>query len=502
MDALNIQDNPWLSGLALITLAGLFLTLFTFASGSRINFPPNRKASTSQTPPLSISPEKKIPPAQKPSAPAPNPNPLSTLPPQRRHTLKALLPNVPYIEIPEDEILRHILPMIANWTECASTLARGEKGLQVYTPTGFSITEIEALGDFPDYALLSGVPLPTKYEGFDIERALPRPYRPFRWAYHQTMSLTKLEPDWWLELENTYRTRIAQRKALFAKHNDGVLDSLPGSELACKELMEMVVQFLCTRYPQYFTLVDKRVLVNRILGTEQDVRSKPPLEILMDNVPEDFGIMLRDDVSGNYFLRAGVICSSMGWNVKSKVGLQLHRIHDEIPDYMEKMRFSMDRFFTKMPTDKPIQRGSWGLEIGQPLHMPPGDPHEKLRTVQDPNLKLEDCHLRIDWQTLRRLPLSGAIAFNFKALFTPVAEFRDEPCVPALLAKVMKEGKENLMKYKGTMHVEHVVLPKLEEWAIEQEDKGLAPKDWEVATLDDSPWFKGWQDKWHRQQGF
>lgn len=56
-----------------------------------------------------------------------------------------------------------------------------------HTPTGFSIDEIKALGDFPDYAELSGVPLPEPYFEFDIDKALPRPYRPFRWAYHQTM---------------------------------------------------------------------------------------------------------------------------------------------------------------------------------------------------------------------------------------------------------------------------------------------------------------------------
>lgn len=155
-----------------------------------------------------------------------------------------------------------------------------------------------------------------------------------------------------------------------------------------------------------------------------------------------------------------------------------------------------------MPADKPIQRGSWGLEVGEPLYMPQGDPHEVLRLSQDPALKLEDCNLRVDWQTLRRLPLSAAVVFNFKALFTPVTEFRDEPGVPALAATVLKHGKKNLMEYKGTWHVEHVVLPNLEKWAQEQEESGLVPKGWEVATLEESPWFKGWQDKWHRQQGF
>lgn len=156
--------------------------------------------------------------------------------------------------------------------------------------------------------------------------------------------MTKLETDWWIELESTYKNRIAQRKELYAKNGKEVLDAMPGSELACKELMEMVLQFICARYPQYFTLVDKRVLQNKILGTEQDVTAMPPLEVLLENVPEDFAVMLRDEKTGFYFLRAAVICSALGWNVASKIGKQLHEIHEPIPEYKEKMQFSMDRY--------------------------------------------------------------------------------------------------------------------------------------------------------------
>ncbi len=169
--------------------------------------------------------------------------------------------------------------------------------------------------------------------------------------------MTKLETDWWIELESTYKSRIAQRKELFAKNGKAVLDALPGSVLACKELMEMVLQFICTRYPQHFTLMDNRILHNRILGTEQDIRAKPPLEVLLDNVPEDFALMLRDDETGYYFLRAAVICSALGWNVGSKIGKQLHQIHEPIPDYKEKMQFSMDRCASQPESYYPLLIG-------------------------------------------------------------------------------------------------------------------------------------------------
>lgn len=134
--------------------------------------------------------------------------------------------------------------------------------------------------------------------------------------------------------------------------------------------------------------------------------------------------------------------------------------------------------------------------------MPPGDSHESLRSIQDPTHDISRCNLRVDWQTLRRLPLSGAIVFNFKALFTPVAEFKDEPYVPSLLLKVLKEGKRSLMEYKGTWHTEHVVIPALEHYEKDQVENGVIEKDWVPHTLDQSPFFPGWEEKWHMKQGF
>ena len=69
------------------------------------------------------------------------------------------------------------------------------------------------------------------------------------------------------------------------------------------------------------------------------------------------------------------------------------------------------------------------------------------------------------------------------------------------------------MEYKNTWHVEHKALPALAQWAAEQLEKGKSGEEGgvlgegqgeggEVRTLEESPWFPGWEAKWHRQQGF
>lgn len=145
-----------------------------------------------------------------------------------------------------------------------------------------------------------------------------------------------------------------------------------------------------------------------------------------------------------------------------------------------------------MPCEKPIQRGSWGLEIGRPLFLQPGHPHFSFRETQLPDLEVKDIYLSVDWQTLRRLPRCRAIVFNFKALFTPMAQLRNEPYIPRLLVKILKEGKESFMDYKRFFHVQHKVIPTLEAWVREQELKGWVSKDWKERTLDEDPFFPGW----------
>jgi hypothetical protein len=41
----------------------------------------------------------------------------------------------------------------------------------------------------PDFAHLTGFPHPKPVHGFNIAHARPRPYRPFRWEYHQNMCM-------------------------------------------------------------------------------------------------------------------------------------------------------------------------------------------------------------------------------------------------------------------------------------------------------------------------
>lgn len=123
------------------------------------------------------------------------------------------------------------------------------------------------------------------------------------------------------------------------------MDELPGSQAASKECMQMVIQYLCQRYPILFQYDNwTGMFTNRILGSKTDITTVHPLIFLMDNIPEDFFITQQDNETGLYRLTAGVACSAVGWNIGEKMGKPLNQIHTPVPDYKEKLEFSMDRY--------------------------------------------------------------------------------------------------------------------------------------------------------------
>lgn len=177
--------------LAALLVAALVFTLVTYLASSktqrqtvinRLSFSSKRRPSSTRTPPRSLSPAKK---ERVPS----DPNEVTyenVFPPSRRCAL-AELDSKTITSLKQSR--EHLVQSPRDSRTACAPLDQSYAGLakNAYTPCEFSTEEIKALGDFPDYATLSGVPLPQPYHGFNLETALPRPYRPFRWAYHQTM---------------------------------------------------------------------------------------------------------------------------------------------------------------------------------------------------------------------------------------------------------------------------------------------------------------------------
>lgn len=143
---------------------------------SRFRFP-RRKTNGALTPPRSISPDK---------VPISQPGNDELFPPHRREALAELPSSAMRGPGKSAKELSQLPPDYSKLTP-DKAVCNTDDLFDHTTATGFTVEEIRRLGDFPDYATLSDIPLPSEYKKFDIKTALPRPYRPYRWPYFQTM---------------------------------------------------------------------------------------------------------------------------------------------------------------------------------------------------------------------------------------------------------------------------------------------------------------------------
>lgn len=172
-------------------------------------------------------------------------------------------------------------------------------------------------------------------------------------------------------MDNNYLTRITLRKDVLRDHHDTVVQALPDVKSAVDELYTFLIgTYLPTRFPTMFTN-SPRGLLNRVtsqylpLQPSQDaVRS---LEIIGENLDDDFLILLPSEDGDGYVLKGYVTCFPAGFNTKEKLGLKLRDIHTPVPGYKQKLELSMDRFFEKLEVGRVVKRSNWSINTEERL---------------------------------------------------------------------------------------------------------------------------------------
>jgi hypothetical protein len=121
--------------------------------------------------------------------------------------------------------------------------------------------------------------------------------------------------------------------------------------------------------------------------------------------------------------------------------------HDSLPvaQFNEKLLKSVERHLIRFPPHEPFERTSWEIADDRNLFrhaiadLGPDEP-------VDPRIAPEDLWLRLDTQTLRKLPRTRGIVFGVHPVMARFSDFADAPLVPALLERVHREADPVLMQ--------------------------------------------------------
>jgi len=235
-----------------------------------------------------------------------------------------------------------------------------------------------------------------------------------------SMGTHALDLGRWLVVDDRRETELALKAGLLAEHHEEVVAALPGSEAAGSEVAEAVGTWLAEHHPG--------------LPLPPVPHGLHPVDAAGRRVQED--LCLMEEVAGEWVLTAASVCFPSHWRIAEKLGRSVAAIHAPVPHYDDELRNRVDTFFSRLRTERPVWRRNLSIHSHADLFRP--EPHESPESFGGGTFgdrrDLDGVWLRSEYQTLRRLPRSGAVVFTIRTQVCPAAVLVDRPAVATALA--------------------------------------------------------------------
>jgi len=271
----------------------------------------------------------------------------------------------------------------------------------------------------------------------------------------------------WLEPDAAMAAQLAEKQRLFASQRDAVFATLPGSEGAQAELLALLAEYLPGQFPHLWQREGDAL---HILPTGARIPlpgGERPLLTAAQLVQDDLLLLQRDE--DGWRLAAASLSFPSSWVLREKIGKVLDQIHEPVPGFGPGTRSAqiMARMFDAARPETPMIRWNFSLYGDDRLFHPdvsgPGERRFGDGERADPVL------MRVERQTLRKLPETGAIAFTIRISLDPIERLesheRGAEIAASLIEQVASLTPEQL-DYKGLTLEKDRVLARLGEICV------------------------------------
>jgi len=185
-------------------------------------------------------------------------------------------------------------------------------------------------------------------------------------------------------------------------------------------------------------------LVEAASGRKGDPRF-PPLYAAARLVADDLCLMEKRD-DGNWTLTALSLSAATFFTASGVVGKHLSALHGPVPTFEDRLLSRVSRIFDGLRPDLILQRRNWTVVNTEALHTPdPAPIRARIAGIADPAAEL---FVRVERQTLRRLPLTGGALFAIRVWRHPLGALRDDPTRLAAFARAWRSAGPDFRDYK------------------------------------------------------
>lgn len=266
----------------------------------------------------------------------------------------------------------------------------------------------------------------------------------------------------WIDVDSNFDAYIAEKKRLYTDEFLNVLVAMPGTEDAQSEVLNLL-QAHFSENPSLKRMAEPVQTATALLETvapgfrcDDETAAIAAAGLL---VQEDL-VLMRKAPSG-WHLVAASLCFPSAWNLREKFGKPLGEVHGPVPGFSTGTRNAslIDRMFDNLRPEQPVLRWNWSLYGEAKLYYPTTIHGAKRRFGEGDDISGR-VTIRLERQTLRKLPASGDILFTIRIYLDPleVLEGHEDggPLAQAIADQLLSLSQDEI-SYKGLS----VELPRL-----------------------------------------
>jgi len=262
------------------------------------------------------------------------------------------------------------------------------------------------------------------------------------------MGLKPLDLAAWIEPDSTDAARLKLKEELLRKERALVLCAEPDTVDACRELYTVLADHLPRHHPSDYRSEQGHL---RVLATGCMYPMSPPADFDAERLLACMSLWIQEDVcilspAAPVRLTAGSVCFPSRWNLPEKLGLDSGAIHQPVPGFKAALAAPTRNFLERITVEKPVWRLNWTIHDSDQLFAPHPVP-ERL-DLTDATV-LDATFLRVERQTLRRLPATGAVVFTIRSYLHLMRDVAADGMRRESLRQTLRTLPDEVVAYKG-----------------------------------------------------
>ncbi|MEI9431043.1 heme-dependent oxidative N-demethylase family protein [Mesorhizobium sp. Cs1299R1N3] len=273
-----------------------------------------------------------------------------------------------------------------------------------------------------------------------------------------TIGLKPLDPANWIEVDGHLLPYLAEKRRLYDEIPARVFVEEDGTRAAQQEVLDLLGAYLPERFPDTHRRSDAGVAVVGATSHPAIPSSLigAPLVAASLLVQEDLILMRRGE--DGWRLAAGSLCFPSSWALTEKFGRPLQRIHEPVPGFGPGTRPAdlINRMFDGLQ-GQAVERYNWSIQSGDALYHPLSNVERIDRATSRPT-RFRDgdvkahAFIRVERQTLRKLPASRDVLFTVRIHLDPLAVLARHPeraTLAVSFADQLNALDQTQLDYKG-----------------------------------------------------